>query len=177
MPVTRLFTYQAGERIPLYLGQIVLQHANAYVHSPMTVHRFGTLTSSCFRLKNTLFIPFLAGLISCAVSLIQCILAAWRKHRENVSYEATPHIVKSGDAYSGRFTKLSKFADEHGGLLILACKVERFLGSAGLLGLSLYDLVNEPSHDFVGGVSLESRNLQLLGLVVTYVSCLLLSIV
>jgi hypothetical protein len=79
---------------------------------------------------------------------------------------------------SGRFAKLSKFADEHGGLLILACKVERFLGSAGLLGLSLYDFINErSSRDFVGEVSLESRNLPQLGLVVTYVSSLLPSMV
>jgi len=76
-----------------------------------------------------------------------------------------------------RFAKFSKFADEHGGLLILACKVERFLGSVGLLGLSLYDLVNEGNSGGFEDLFLESRNFPLLGLVVTYVSYLLSSIV
>jgi hypothetical protein len=125
------------------------------------------------RWKNTIFIPFFAGLVSCTILLIQYILAALRKRREDASSEATTHIVKSeGRTYSGRFAKLSKFADEHGGLLILAGKVERFLGSAGLLGISLYDFLNEGG-GVEGAVLLESRNLPQLGLVVTYVGYLL----
>ena len=128
-----------------------------------------------FRWQNTLFVPLIAGVILSTVLLIQSILAAWKKRRESAS-KATTHFVKSAcRASSGR---CPKFADKHGGWLILACKVERFLGSAGLLGLSLYDFINEQSsRDMVGEVSLESRNLPQLGLVVTYVSCLLPSMV
>jgi hypothetical protein len=165
MPVTRLITYQAGEKffpILLDLGKPLLQNLNTSVHSATTA----VLSS-----QNTLFVPFLAGLVSCAVLLVQSILTTRRKPRESVPCEATTHTVKSeGRTSSGRFAKLSKFVDEHGGLLILTCKVERLLGSAGLLGLSLYDLANKGiSSDFVGEVSLA------LGLAVTYVSYLLLS--
>ena len=95
----------------------------------------------------------------------------WQKRRKKASlaYEATTHIASP--SFSGRFPKLSKFADKHGGVLILVCKVERFLGSAGLLGLSLCDLMNEGAFDGAG--FLESRNFPQLGLVVTYVSLLL----
>lgn len=101
--------------------------------------------------------------------LLQSILAARRKRRENTSDKAA--AKSESRIYSGRFAKFFKFADGHGGLLLLICKVERFLGSAGLLGLSLYDLIIEgKNHGFVGDVLLESRNLPQLGLVATYVS-------
>jgi hypothetical protein len=149
-----------------------LRHANVYVQNSAVVVQ---VLMYWFRWRNTLFIPFFAGLVSCAVLLLQSIIATWRKRCENASDDATTQIAKSESRiYSGRFAKLFNFADEHGGSLLLAGKVERFLGSAVLLGLSLYDLLSEGnSRGFVGEVLLESRNLPQLGLVVTYVSCLL----
>jgi hypothetical protein len=137
------------------------------------------MLNNYLRWKNTLFFPFSAGLVSCAVLLIQFTLAIWRKRREDASSEPNIRIVKSESrVYTGRFSKLSKVADKHGGLLILACKAERFLGSVGLLGLSLYDLINEGnSRDFVGGISVISTSLPQLSLVVAYVSYLSPSIV
>lgn len=110
--------------------------------------------------------------MSCFILLVQAFLSAWRKHRCDASF-ANIKLKSENRTYTGPFPKLSKFADEHGGWLIFACKVERFLGSAGLLGLSLYDLIIAcQSRNFEGGISLESANFSLLGLVATYVSCL-----
>jgi len=80
------------------------------------------------------------------------------------------HNSLIGHPYSGRFVKLKKYADDHGGSVILAFKIDRLLGSASLLGLSVFDLLDAlRDTDSGAGAILESGNWTKLALIATFV--------
>lgn len=109
---------------------------------------------SLSRGKDTLLIPLIATLISGGSLFVQVVLQLWSRSRraQNV---LKPSEVLSEDGAEQMVGRLKRYSKRHGGLVIFAFKITRFLCCLALFSLSLLSVIVEESG---------RRNLELSGI-------------